>query len=240
VANPAVTYTFANSTTADASQVNQNFTDLINGLTDGTKDLSISALTCAGTATLNGNVAIGNSSSDTLTITAVLGSSLAMGTTFAYDLGSATVGLKSVYLGSNDSVARSVRLIAGAVSGSYTITLPTATASQTGMSLVSDTSSTWSYRYAEKTTAKSTTYLATGDETTILCDASGAAFTVTLPAAASFTGKHYNIKKTDSSVNAVTVDGNASETIDGATTRTITIQYESIRIVCDGSNWHII
>ena len=125
MASPAVTYTFANSTTADATQVNQNFTDLINGLTDGTKDLSISALTCAGTATLNGNVALGNSSSDTLTITAVLSSSLAMGTTFAYDFGSATVGVKSLYLGSNDSAAKSVRVIAPVVGTSYTLTLPT-------------------------------------------------------------------------------------------------------------------
>jgi len=56
MANPAVTYTFVNGVTADAAEVNQNFTDLINGLTDATKDLSISAITAAGTATFNGAV----------------------------------------------------------------------------------------------------------------------------------------------------------------------------------------
>lgn len=125
MASPSVTYTFANSTTADATQVNTNFTDLINGMTDGTKDFSISALTCAGAATLNGNVTLGNSSGDDLTVTASLASSLSIKTTFSYDFGSATIGLKSLYLGSNDSAAKSVRLIAGAVGTSYTFTLPT-------------------------------------------------------------------------------------------------------------------
>ncbi len=68
MAGPSVTYTFTNGTVADATQVNQNFTDLINGLTDGTKDLNINALTAAGTATLNGNVIIGNAAGDTVTV----------------------------------------------------------------------------------------------------------------------------------------------------------------------------
>lgn len=49
-----VTYTFSNGTTADATQVNTNFTDILNGLSDGTKDISIGALTVATTATLTG------------------------------------------------------------------------------------------------------------------------------------------------------------------------------------------
>ncbi|CAK0739699.1 hypothetical protein CCP2SC5_1020027 [Azospirillaceae bacterium] len=85
MAYPSVTYTFSNSTTADASQVNQNYADIINGLSDGTKDLSVSAITAAGNVTFNGNTAIGNASSDTLTITAVLSSTIALGTTFTYD-----------------------------------------------------------------------------------------------------------------------------------------------------------
>jgi hypothetical protein len=52
--NPSVTYTFSNSTASDAGQVNQNFTDLINAMTDGTKSFSIDALTCGGTVTING------------------------------------------------------------------------------------------------------------------------------------------------------------------------------------------
>lgn len=131
MASPSVTYSFANSTTADATQVNQNFTDLINGITDGTKDLSVSAFTAAGTATLNGNVNLGNATADDLVITASLNSSIANKTTFTNDLGSATSGFKSLYLASNDSASRSVRLIAGAVTASYTITLPVAVATET-------------------------------------------------------------------------------------------------------------
>ena len=42
---PSVTNTFANSTVADATAVNQNFTDIINALTDGTADLTLNSLT---------------------------------------------------------------------------------------------------------------------------------------------------------------------------------------------------
>ena len=89
------------------------------------------------------------------------------------------------------------------------------------------------------TTTKTANYTATSTDVVILCDVSGGAFTITLPAAANNTHRMYIIKKTDSSVNAVTVDGNASETIDGGTTAIITTQYESVIIICDGSNWHI-
>ncbi len=119
-------------------------------------------------------------------------------------------------------------------------------------SLISDTDSTddlgsssifWRSIYTDSmhvnTVSKTSAYTAALDHV-ILCDASGGAFTVTLPAASGATGRVYHIKKTDSSTNAVTVDGNASETIDGGTTATIAAQFESIMIVCDGSNWHII
>lgn len=70
MASPSVTYTFVNSTVADANQVNQNFADLIAGLTDGSKDLNINAITAAGTATFNGNTTIGNAAGDTATVNA--------------------------------------------------------------------------------------------------------------------------------------------------------------------------
>lgn len=56
MAAPSVTYTFSNGTTADASEVNQNFSDIISGITDGTEDLTISALTCQGTITANSTI----------------------------------------------------------------------------------------------------------------------------------------------------------------------------------------
>ena len=67
--------------------------------------------------------------------------------------------------------------------------------------------------------SKTASYTVTANDGVIECDATSAAITLTLPAVASATpGATYTLKKTDSSANAVMFDGNASETIDGATT----------------------
>lgn len=118
---------FVNATTASASEINTNFTDLINGTSDGTKDFSIAALTCSGTLTANGDVTLGNSSSDTLTLTAALGSSIVLDTTYAYDIGSTTVGIKGLFFGSADSAAYASKIVAGTLTASNTLTLPTTT-----------------------------------------------------------------------------------------------------------------
>ena len=74
----------------------------------------------------------------------------------------------------------------------------------------------------------------------VLMDGSVSSRTVTLPAVADSTGKVYVIKKVDSSSGTITIDGNGSETIDGATTKILAAQYDSVTIVCDGTEWHII
>jgi len=239
MASPAVTYNFTNGTTADADQVDQNFTDIINGITDGTKDLSISALTCAGAVTLNGNVTLGNGTPDDITVTGSLASSIPIKTTNSFDIGSSTLGLRSIYFGSSGG-AFSTRLIGGAAASSYTITLPASGPSVTGKTIISDASAGLSFRYAEKFTgSKTSAYTATGDETIIPVDTSGGAFTVTLPAAASYAGKQLTIVKTSTDFNACTIDGDGSETINGSATTSINTQYESLTIACDGSNWYI-
>jgi hypothetical protein len=75
---------------------------------------------------------------------------------------------------------------------------------------------------------------------TLLCDASSGAITINLYATSGTSGLKLNIKKTDSSVNAITIDGDTTETIDGSLTKVISTQYDSITIQSDGSNWHII
>lgn len=90
------------------------------------------------------------------------------------------------------------------------------------------------------TSSKTANYTATANDDVLLCDASSASFTITLPAASSLPGKTYHVKKTDSSVNTITLDGNASETIDGLLTQVIATQYQTISIVNNGSNWSII
>jgi Cu/Ag efflux protein CusF len=88
-------------------------------------------------------------------------------------------------------------------------------------------------------TITATTYTAAA-ATVILVDATSAAITVNLPAASGKAGRLYTIKKIDASANTVTIDGNAAETIDGAATVVILLQYAVVRIVCDGANWHIV
>lgn len=84
------------------------------------------------------------------------------------------------------------------------------------------------------------TILETDRDKLVTVDASSAGVTITLVAAATAgAGFRLSIKKTDSSANAVTVDGNSSETIDGAATYLLYNQYDAIDLVCDGSNWHI-
>lgn len=79
--------------------------------------------------------------------------------------------------------------------------------------------------------AKSANYTVTANDHTIECDATSGAITLTLPAVSGAqAGTQYTLKKTDASANAVTFDGNASETIDGATTVSTTTQWASITI----------
>ena len=73
----------------------------------------------------------------------------------------------------------------------------------------------------------------------IIADDTSGAITINLPAAESSTHRTLTVKKTSAS-NSVTLDGNASETIDGATTKALSSQYDFVTIVCDGTAWHII
>lgn len=91
------TYTLTNGTTADATQVQQNFTDVRNGVSDGTSDISCAALTAAGTATFNGNVTLGNASGDDITLTGSLASSIPIKTDSSYDIGTSSLRLRRLY-----------------------------------------------------------------------------------------------------------------------------------------------
>jgi hypothetical protein len=64
--------------------------------------------------------------------------------------------------------------------------------------------------------------------------------TVTLPTAVAISGAQYTIKKIDSSANGVTVDGVGAETIDGAATYVLTLQWRYVILVSDGANWMVV
>jgi len=81
------------------------------------------------------------------------------------------------------------------------------------------------------------------DVHTVLCTNTGGGgdIDITLPAVASSTDRIYHIKKVgatdpDDEVVVTPTDG----TIDGGATYTLNYQYESITLVCDGSNWFIV
>lgn len=78
-----------------------------------------------------------------------------------------------------------------------------------------------------------------GSYRNVLVNASGGNVTITLPAVA--TGNYeFRIKKIDSSINTVTVDGNGGELIDGALTQVISNQYVTLTIINSTTAWWII
>ena len=97
--------------------------------------------------------------------------------------------------------------------------------------------------YFPTTAAKSDAYsvLAADLNAMILVSASGAARTISLLAAATAgNGFVVGVKKTDTSINKVTIDPDGSETIDGVSSKVLTAPNHSVWIVSDGSNWHIV
>lgn len=257
MANISITYTFSNGTTADATQVNQNFSDIISGTSDGTKDMSISALTAAGNVSFTGSsITLGNATGDDLTITASLASTINIKTTNTYNIGSSTLGLASIYLGAN---SQTVRIMAsGSTSETWTLTLPVSNGDASQI-LQTDGSgvTSWQTRLATPTvsgfittfvpTVASATVTKTNTDYTILdndgydlilVSAGAAQRTMTLPTAADNTGRIITIKKTDAGAGTVVIDGEGSETIDGtALTNTISSQYAYITLQCNGTMW---
>lgn len=91
-------------------------------------------------------------------------------------------------------------------------------------------------------TSVSSAYTALLTDDVILGDTSGGAFTITLPKVADApTGKIYTFIRDGSGTNALTIDGDGSETIDGAATHaTMDAQYDSITIINTGTEWIVI
>ena len=76
---------------------------------------------------------------------------------------------------------------------------------------------------------------------TALCDCTSNNIAIAIPASSTATDSNrYEIKKIDSTANTVTITPDSPATIDGAASLTLTAQYETVTIVSDGTNWHII
>jgi hypothetical protein len=87
---------------------------------------------------------------------------------------------------------------------------------------------------------KTSAYTATAADFLLHCDATNAAFTLTLPPAALHTGRIFVVGKYDSGSNAVLVDGYGSETINGVSGIYLYLQYDYITVQSDGSSWKLL
>jgi predicted ATP-dependent Lon-type protease len=84
-------------------------------------------------------------------------------------------------------------------------------------------------------TAVSTTYTVNFDN--YLVDCTSGTFTVTLPTSVGNTGQIFVIKNSGS--GTITLATTGGQTIDGTSTKTL-LQYGSITVQSDGTNWWII
>ena len=89
-------------------------------------------------------------------------------------------------------------------------------------------------------TAGAITLTAADADATIYGDTQAGAFTVTLPTAASMKGRHLTFIRAGTGTNALTLDGDASETVDGgATVATMDAIRDTLTIESNGSAWFI-
>lgn len=88
--------------------------------------------------------------------------------------------------------------------------------------------------------AKTTTFTASVAEDIYSCGTSGGAYTATLPTAVGNTNKIFYFIKTTNDFNALTIDANSTETINGLLTIKLNVQWESVKIISDGTNWIIL
>lgn len=102
---------------------------------------------------------------------------------------------------------------------------------------------TWAF--ANPAVTKTADYTLTNADGSIKFDASGRQLTATLPPAASCyltgSGQVLLVKKVDTSNNAVVIQGaTPSETIDGFTSMSITLQYDSVIVQSNGKSWDVL
>jgi hypothetical protein len=91
-------------------------------------------------------------------------------------------------------------------------------------------------------TAQTANYAILSTDYFVTMSASGGNRTVTLPTAVGRNGKVFTIKKIDSSANTVQLLTTSAQTIDGNASGALYLkaQYDTIKLVSDGSNWLIL
>lgn len=92
----------------------------------------------------------------------------------------------------------------------------------------------------ETITTQSANYTALTSDQIIAMDATSSALTLTLYAASGNSGRILKVKHIGTAYNAVTIDANASEEIDGETTQLLLAPNDEMTIICDGTGWLIL
>lgn len=92
----------------------------------------------------------------------------------------------------------------------------------------------------KRITVTDTPYSVTNNNAIILVDAAGGAIVINLRPALEWEERRLTIKKIDATANAVTVTPAATQTIDGAATKVINVQYVSVDFTAQGGNVWII
>ncbi len=103
----------------------------------------------------------------------------------------------------------------------------------------SSSTPTWDYA-TFATASKTTDYTVTNSDTVIFADSTSGNVTITLPAASGLSGYRFYVKRIDGSANTVSVARTGGDTIDGQTSISMPLQYMSLTLVSNGSNWYII
>jgi predicted RecA/RadA family phage recombinase len=90
-------------------------------------------------------------------------------------------------------------------------------------------------------TAAAITLTAADAGATVYGDTQAGAFSITLPTAASCKGERFTFIRAGTGTNALTLDGDASETVDGSTTvATMDAARDTLTIESNGSAWFIV
>ena len=149
-------------------------------------------------------------------------------------------------IAATDNILQAIQKLDGNIALKAPLNSPGLTGTPTAPTASAGTNTTQIATTAFVTTAvnnlsvstKSANYTATNTDSTLLCDASTAGFTLTLPSAAANNGKIIVIRKVDSTNNVLTVS--PSLIWSGSNTVSSVNYATTIRVQSNGASWYII
>jgi hypothetical protein len=228
------------------------------GITSGRQNTAMGANALGNLSTGSDNTGIGSGSLANLTTpSSNIGIGAQSGAYFTPGVGSNnTTSSQSIYIGNDtrsSANGNTNEMVFGHTAigqGSNTVTLGNSSITKTflrGNTMVNTTTdngvdelqvngSIQGTGFNQAYTARTTTY--TAATTDYFIDCTSGTFTVNLFTAVGNTGRILIIK--NSGTGTITVDPNGSQTIDGATTQTLSTQWSRVHIISDGANWKII